>query len=304
MASCHGEMGGRPPPDFLNHVMVWVQIRNIPVNHYIEKAITTLGDLVGKTELVAFDATKPHIYEFVRVRVKVDVTKPLRRSKVINLKYGESTTVYYNYEKIQRRCTNCQRLTHDREHCPKLQRGSKNNRRESIQGSTSTARLTQPYLQEDDPLYGVLREDQVGFDPASGAERIATEVLDEMRRYLRTCPPEERHIREERVKVSVRDVRKDPVAVRSFLRLEKPPSFTTDLNLGKGLVFEYELQEALNANTNRRSASSGKGRVASRLSAMTSGIRDPHLHLQCNDNKGKLIRNWPFRHSQGEENTS
>lgn len=114
----------RPFPEFLNHVMVWVQIRNIPVNHYTEKAITAMGDLVGQTDIVAFDVTKPHIYEYVRVHVKLDVTKPLRRSKVINLKYGESTTMYYHYEKIQRSCTNCQRLTHDKDHCPRIQRTS------------------------------------------------------------------------------------------------------------------------------------------------------------------------------------
>lgn len=110
-------------------------------------------------------------------------------------------------------------------------------------------------MQEEDPLFEVLRENQVGVDPISGSDRISTEVLDEMRRYLITGPAEERHIREERVKVLVIDVSKDLVAVRSFLRLEKPPSLTTELKLGKGPVFGYDLQEAINANTNRRSSS-------------------------------------------------
>ncbi|KAL1199140.1 hypothetical protein V5N11_014637 [Cardamine amara subsp. amara] len=67
-----------PPPDYLNYVMVWVQIKNIPVNHYTRAAISALGEPVKSVDLVAFNPTKPHRHEYVRVRLKLDVTKPYR----------------------------------------------------------------------------------------------------------------------------------------------------------------------------------------------------------------------------------
>lgn len=56
--------------------------------------------------------------DFVRVRIKFDVSKPLRRSKVINLRSGEPVSIIYYYERIQRHCYECQRLTHERENFP------------------------------------------------------------------------------------------------------------------------------------------------------------------------------------------
>ncbi|KAH0873017.1 hypothetical protein HID58_070379, partial [Brassica napus] len=46
-------------------------------------------------------------------------------------------------------------------------------------------------------------------------------------------------IREERVKASVKEVEKDPVAQRTVLRLEPAPILISDVNKGKGHVFEY-----------------------------------------------------------------
>ncbi|XP_024009554.1 uncharacterized protein LOC112084588 [Eutrema salsugineum] len=84
----------QPSSESLQFVPIWVQIRNIPINHYTEEAITALGDLVGLVTEIAFDPTKAQNKEFVRVKVKFDVSKPLRQSKVINLPKGGSTTVH------------------------------------------------------------------------------------------------------------------------------------------------------------------------------------------------------------------
>lgn len=46
------------PDDYLQFVPIWVQISQIPVNYYNIKALTTLGDLVGKTKVVDFDPSK------------------------------------------------------------------------------------------------------------------------------------------------------------------------------------------------------------------------------------------------------
>ena len=107
-----------PLEDFLRFIPIWVQLRNIPVNHYTPAAIRTLAGFAGPVMELDFDQSKPQNKDFVRARIRFDVTKPLRRSKIINLPSGETTSILYDYERIQKRCYFCQRLTHERDHCP------------------------------------------------------------------------------------------------------------------------------------------------------------------------------------------
>lgn len=106
-----------PPEDYLQYIPLWVQISKIPVNCYTTVALTALGDLVGKTVVVAFDPSKPVTQDFIRVLVKFNVAHPLRMSKVITLK-GIPTVIHFNYEKVQKRCFECQRLNHEKDFCP------------------------------------------------------------------------------------------------------------------------------------------------------------------------------------------
>lgn len=76
----------QPPPDYLQFVLLWVQISNIPVNYYTSEAFTAFGDLVGKVVTVAFDPDKPHSREYVRAQIIFNVANPLRKSKIVNLK--------------------------------------------------------------------------------------------------------------------------------------------------------------------------------------------------------------------------
>ncbi|XP_010507236.1 PREDICTED: uncharacterized protein LOC104783832 [Camelina sativa] len=95
-------------------------------------------------------------------------------------------------------------------------------------------------LKEDDPLFGVLREDQVGLHPLLGRPRIAPDVLEGMRQYLRLANAEDKALKIEKVKKSVADAEKDPIAQKTVLRLEPAPIISTDYSRGKGLVFGYD----------------------------------------------------------------
>lgn len=104
--------------DFLQYIPLWVQISNIPINHYTAEAIEALGDLVGKVTNVAFDPMKPQVQKFVRVKILFDVSRPLSSFKIINLPEGGSTKVLYAYERVQKRCYNCHRVMHEQNDCP------------------------------------------------------------------------------------------------------------------------------------------------------------------------------------------
>lgn len=91
-------------------------------------------------------------------------------------------------------------------------------------------------------LFGILEESQVGIDSATGRRKIADEVLEEMRRYLLTDTGDSQTVKVDRIKTSIKQVEKDFMTQRLTLRLEAPPEVTSDLNRGKGLVFDYREQ--------------------------------------------------------------
>lgn len=229
-----------PPDNYLQFTPMWIQLWNLPINFYTKKAITALGELIGQVTEVAFDTDKPQIEEFVRVKVIFDISRALRRSKIVNLPNGGSAIIFYEYERVQKRCYACQRMTHEKDFCPFLIKKIQDEEAARRDGRPVVRPLKEPVLRESDPLFGVLKEDQVGIDPATGRPRIAPVVLEGMRQYLRVSSQEERLLRVDKVKQSVGEVEKDPLTQKSFLRLEPPPFFHKDVNKGKGLVFSYE----------------------------------------------------------------
>lgn len=108
----------KPPEDYLKHLFVWVQMRNIPVNHYTPEAIHDLGQFAGEVIEVPYDPEKAQTKDYVRVLVKFDVSKPLRKVKKITVPGGEEVIIRYDYERLQKRCYTCQRLTHEQSMCP------------------------------------------------------------------------------------------------------------------------------------------------------------------------------------------
>ncbi|KAL0899093.1 hypothetical protein Bca101_083054 [Brassica carinata] len=240
-----------PPPGYLQSVSIWVRISN-PVNYYTERAITDLGELIGHVEMVAFDPQKSQRQDYVRVKIRIEVSKPLKKSRVLNLPGGGQTIVYYFFEKVQKRCTHCQRLTHAKERCPLLL----NN--QDMHASLATTSLnpsssgSQLVIKEDDPLFGVLIEDKVGVNPFSGRPRIDPLVLQEMRNYLLASSNEDRNIREQRVIFSVKEAENNPISQKTALQLISPPVFTKDLNKGKGPVFGFDKVDCSSQSLNLR----------------------------------------------------
>lgn len=146
----------KPPEDHLQYLMVWLQMRNIPINHYTPGTISSLGGFAGQVVDVPFDPEKAQYKDYVRVLVKFDVSKPLRRSKKLTHPSGEVVNILYDYERLQKRCYTCQRLTHEQSHCPFVveskQGGAKGE--ESSAESKWTELIER--LAESDPLFGVL----------------------------------------------------------------------------------------------------------------------------------------------------
>lgn len=109
-----------PPDNYLQLTPLWIQMWNLPINFYTKKALMALGEQIGQVTEVAFDTEKPQLQEFVRAKILFDVSRPLRRSKLVNLPKGGTALVYFEYERVQKRCYECQRMTHEKDFCPLL----------------------------------------------------------------------------------------------------------------------------------------------------------------------------------------
>lgn len=90
----------KEPPDFLQFVPLWVQIRQLPVDHYRSQTICKIGEILGVVKEIAFDDTKTQTQPYIRVKVMFNVAYPLRKDKLIELPFGDKTSVDFFYENI------------------------------------------------------------------------------------------------------------------------------------------------------------------------------------------------------------
>ncbi|KAG7569427.1 Reverse transcriptase domain [Arabidopsis thaliana x Arabidopsis arenosa] len=108
----------KPPVDYLMFLPTWIRLRNIPVNYYTEETIKEIAKCAGEVLQVLFDPEKSQAQDYVRVNVLLDVRNPLRNSKELQLPDGEIVLISFDYERIRKRCFQCQRLTHEKNMCP------------------------------------------------------------------------------------------------------------------------------------------------------------------------------------------
>lgn len=67
---------------------------------------------IGHVKLIDFDPLKPHILEYVRIQVVLDINQPLRDKKSVTLPGGRIEYVDVEYERVRKKCFHCLRLSH------------------------------------------------------------------------------------------------------------------------------------------------------------------------------------------------
>ena len=99
-----------------NTVTFWIQVHELPVRFrtraVAEKICGAAGVVDRNTE--ECDSMGDG---FVRVRVKVDISKPLCRGRVVSLENGKEIWVSFKYERLSNLCYWCGNLTHDDRDC-------------------------------------------------------------------------------------------------------------------------------------------------------------------------------------------
>ncbi|XP_041001563.1 uncharacterized protein LOC121247253 [Juglans microcarpa x Juglans regia] len=108
------EYDGMIQIDSLNiiHASFWIRIHDLPLmayNMYIGKLI---GGLLGEFLEVDLDEGEMEWGEYMRVRVRLDISQPLQRRKRLNLGGGKSCWVRLSYEHLPDFCFTCGILGH------------------------------------------------------------------------------------------------------------------------------------------------------------------------------------------------
>ncbi|GMP61339.1 hypothetical protein CsSME_00023840 [Camellia sinensis var. sinensis] len=101
----------------------WVQVYGLPLAKMTRAHGEVIGSRIGR--LVEVEAPSDGLLihcSFLRLRVEVDVTKPLLQGFILYRRdssepVGEGLKVYYKYEKLSEFCYDCGRIGHDKMAC-------------------------------------------------------------------------------------------------------------------------------------------------------------------------------------------
>ena len=99
-----------------NMVTFWIQVHDLPVRfrtRAVAEKVYGAAGLVDKNTKESDSMGDG----FVRVRVRVDISKPLCRRCVVSLENGKELWVSFKYERLSNLCYWCGSLTHDDRDC-------------------------------------------------------------------------------------------------------------------------------------------------------------------------------------------
>lgn len=99
----------------------WVQVHNVPIACMSERMGLQLGNLIGEVLELDGGATGLCLENFLRIKIRVDVFKLLRKAINVVLKTSrEPVTVFLSYERLPDFCLNCSMLDHILRECSLL----------------------------------------------------------------------------------------------------------------------------------------------------------------------------------------
>nr|XP_023870320.1 uncharacterized protein LOC111982935 [Quercus suber] len=94
----------------------WVQIHNLPFQLLTVEAAYSIGETIGKVSRPK-DIEEMKGGNFMRVRVEIDITKPLCRGRKISWDQSGEGWAVFMYERLPNICYWCGLLSHDNKDC-------------------------------------------------------------------------------------------------------------------------------------------------------------------------------------------
>ncbi|KAL2902576.1 hypothetical protein RDABS01_027658 [Bienertia sinuspersici] len=107
----------------LNHSPFWIRVYNLPFNCRSNVALQTLTGGMGS--IMEIEPDEFELDKFRRIRILLDVRKPLRRSQRIKNKDGSVVTIDFKYERLPFFCFACGVMGHSEKECSKEEEDGK-----------------------------------------------------------------------------------------------------------------------------------------------------------------------------------
>ncbi|KAL4348543.1 hypothetical protein GQ457_17G007650 [Hibiscus cannabinus] len=114
------------PKDYDFHPLpIWMRIYDVPLGFMSSKVGEVVGNKFGKCIATDLRDEKGCSGEYLRVRVEIDSSRPLKRCTVLgkNAKTGQPRVCMVKYERLPRFCFYCGIICHEFQLCPDLPKG-------------------------------------------------------------------------------------------------------------------------------------------------------------------------------------
>uniref|UniRef100_A0A2N9GXY5 CCHC-type domain-containing protein n=1 Tax=Fagus sylvatica TaxID=28930 RepID=A0A2N9GXY5_FAGSY len=98
---------------------LWVQLHGLPVRRMNPEVATTLVSSLGRIEQISDGDINADGGQAMRIRIRLDVTKPLCHGRKARLEKGRETWISFKYERLSNFCYWCGLLSHSEKDCPK-----------------------------------------------------------------------------------------------------------------------------------------------------------------------------------------
>lgn len=110
-------LGEDPTKIQLTSVNFWIQIHDLPIGLMSESIGRQLGNFFGTFLEYDPNNNKSIWRDYMRVRIQVDVRKPLKRKKKVTRKNAADFIVQCKYERLGDFCFRCGMLSHTERFC-------------------------------------------------------------------------------------------------------------------------------------------------------------------------------------------
>lgn len=98
-------------PAFPSQIPFWIQLKSLPLHYWKEEMGIYIGRAIGTYEEQILTRTTP------KVRVMIKGLQLLITETIIGFSRGEECLVSLEYDKLEKHCSKCKRLTHEVKDC-------------------------------------------------------------------------------------------------------------------------------------------------------------------------------------------
>lgn len=101
----------------LNKMEIWVQVHDMPTGMLSENVLQAIGNQVGTFVKLDEGNSSGMWRQYVRIRVSLDITKPLKRRMKIKRENGTFSWINFKYERLSTFCFVCGLIGHSDRDC-------------------------------------------------------------------------------------------------------------------------------------------------------------------------------------------